>query len=138
LSCVCAEFYKLARVTGIDTFKHASLKGSSIDRARENARTLGFSKRIDFEASDVFAFKPAERFDVVVSNLVYHNLGKKRFEAYSRISSWVRKGGFVVIGDLFFSPKADLDRLSKEFRILREARPKKGLTDNVLLVMQWG
>src|SRR5215831_12631948 len=41
LSCVSAEFYKNARITGIDTFKHASLKRSSIDRAKENTRILG-------------------------------------------------------------------------------------------------
>jgi cyclopropane fatty-acyl-phospholipid synthase-like methyltransferase len=51
LSCVSAEFYKDARITGIDTFKHASLKRSSIDRAKENTRILGFSDRIDFKGS---------------------------------------------------------------------------------------
>jgi 2-polyprenyl-3-methyl-5-hydroxy-6-metoxy-1,4-benzoquinol methylase len=36
LSCVSAEFYRNARITGIDTFKHASLKRSSLEGAREN------------------------------------------------------------------------------------------------------
>jgi trans-aconitate methyltransferase len=42
LSCVSAEFYRNARMTGIDTFKHSSLKGSSLERAKKNARILGF------------------------------------------------------------------------------------------------
>src|SRR5919106_2996972 len=56
LSCVSAEFYKNARITGIDTFEHTSLKRSSAERAKENARILGFSDRIDFKKGDVFKF----------------------------------------------------------------------------------
>ena len=40
LSSVSAEFYKNARI-GIDTFEHASLKSSSLEGAKENARALG-------------------------------------------------------------------------------------------------
>src|SRR5215469_4641468 len=60
LSCVSAQFYKNARINGIDTFKHASLKRSSIDRAKENTRILGFSDRIDFKKGDVFGFTSAK------------------------------------------------------------------------------
>jgi len=87
LSCISAEFYRNARITGIDTFKHASLKRSSIDKAKENTRILGLSDRIDFKKGDVFAFTSAEKFDVIVSNLVFHNFGKVRFKAYSLLSS---------------------------------------------------
>jgi SAM-dependent methyltransferase len=55
LSCVSAEFYKNARITGIDTFKHTSLKRSSLERAKENARILGFSDRMDFK-KDKFSY----------------------------------------------------------------------------------
>src|SRR5215468_2282243 len=72
LSCVSAEFYKNAQIIGIDTFEHASLKRSDIDRAKENTRILGFSNRIDFKKGDVFGFTSAEKFDVIVSNLVFH------------------------------------------------------------------
>jgi cyclopropane fatty-acyl-phospholipid synthase-like methyltransferase len=84
LSCVSAEFYRNARITGVDTFEHASLKRSSLEKAKENARILGFSERIDFKC-DVFRFKPTEKFDIILSNLVFHNFGKMRFKAYSRL-----------------------------------------------------
>lgn len=99
LSCVSAQFYRNAMITGIDTFKHASLKRSNLEGAKENARTLGFSDRIDFKKGDVFRFKPAEKFDIIVSNLVFHNFGKMRFKAYSLPSSWTQAGFFVIIGD---------------------------------------
>ena len=104
LSCVSAKFYKNALITGVDTFEHASLKRSSLEGAKENARTLGFSDRIDFKKGDVFRFTLAEKFDIIVSNLVFHNFGKKRFQAYSLLSSWTQAGSFVIMGDLFFSP----------------------------------
>src|SRR5215469_13280726 len=73
LSCVSAEFYKNATITGFDTFKHVSLKRSSLEGAKENTRILGFSDRIDFKKGDVFRFSPLEKFDIIVSNLVFHN-----------------------------------------------------------------
>jgi 16S rRNA G1207 methylase RsmC len=135
LSCLSAEFYKNARITGIDTFKHASLKGSSLKRAKENARILGFSDRIDFKKGDVFRFRPTEKFDIILSNLVFHNFGKKRFEVYSRLSSWAQAGSLVVMGDLFFSPKNDKAHLKKAFRILKEIKPRNDFERYAVLVM---
>ncbi len=112
-----------------------SLKRSSLERAKENARILGLSARIDFNKGDVFRFRPAEKFDIIISNLVFHNFGKMRFKAYSLLSSWTQAGSFVIMGDLFFSPKTDIVHLEKAFRILRQIKPKNGFRDYALLVM---
>lgn len=135
LSCVSAEFYKNARIIGIGTFEHASLKRSSREKAKENARILGFSDRIDFKKDDIFRFITAEKFNIIVSNLVFHNFGKMRFEAYSHLSSWVQAGSFVVMGDMFFLPKNDIAELAKVFMILRKSKPKRGFGQYTLLVM---
>jgi 16S rRNA G1207 methylase RsmC len=135
LSCVSAEFYKNAQITGIDTFEHASLKRSSLEGAKENARILGFSDTIDFKKVDVFRFTPVEKFDIIVSNPVFHNFEKMRFKAYSCLSSWTQTGSFVIMGNLFFSPKADMAQLEKAFRILRQIKPKNSFEQYVLLVM---
>lgn len=124
LSCLSAEFYKNARIIGIDTFKHSSLKAANPEKAKENARILGFSDRIDFKKRDLLKFRPSEKFDIIASNLVYHNLGKMRFKAYRRLLSWTREGSFVVMGELFFSPKTDLEYLAKLFGILKETKLK--------------
>jgi hypothetical protein len=58
-----------------------------------------------------------------------------RFEAYSRLSSWAQAGSFVLMGELFFSPKTDIAQLAKAFRILREIKPKSGFGQYALLVM---
>ena len=67
LNCVSAEFYENVHITGIDTFEHSSLKRSSLEGAKENARTLDFPDRIIFKKDNVFRFTPAEKFDIAVS-----------------------------------------------------------------------
>jgi hypothetical protein len=50
LSCVRAEFYMNARITGIDTFEHVSLKRSSLERKRTReflaSRTGSISRKV--------------------------------------------------------------------------------------------
>ena len=83
----------------------------------------------------MFRFTPLEKFDIIVSNLVFHNFGKMRFKAYSLLSSWTQTSSFVIMGDLFFSHKTDIAQLEKAFRILRQIRPKDGFGQYALLVV---
>ena len=136
LSCVCAEFYRRARVTGIDTFEHASLKGSSLEKANENARILGLSDRVHFERGDILASDYGDRgFDLFVSNLVFHNLGRRRFQAYNRLLSWMAPNSHALLGDAFHEGKGDVERLSKIFRIEKEIDPKMSWAPYKILVL---
>jgi hypothetical protein len=83
----------------------------------------------------VFRFTPTQKFDIIVSNLVFHNFGRMRFKACDLLS-WTQTGSFIVTGDLFFSPKIDMALLAKEFKILRRIKPKNdGFEQYALLVM---
>ena len=126
LSSVCAKFYRRARVTGIDTFEHASLKGSSLEKANENARILGISDRVHFERGDLLSsdYRDME-FDLFVSNLVFHNLGRKRFRAYDRLLSWMSPNSYALLGDAFREGKGDLNHLASIFSIEKEIEPKE-------------
>jgi len=115
LSCLAAEYYRRANVTGVDTFEHASLKNSSLRKAERNARILGLSDRVAFHKGDILFTDFARKFDLLVSNLVFHNLGKKRIEGYRRIARWSTPESYVLIGDIFFNYKADRVRLSGLF-----------------------
>jgi hypothetical protein len=67
---------------------------------------------------------------------VFHNFGKMRFKAYFRLSSWAHVGSFILMGELFFSPKTDMAELAEAFRILREIKTKRdGFEQYSLLVM---
>jgi tRNA A58 N-methylase Trm61 len=76
LSCVSAEFYKNALITGINTFEHACLKRSSAKRAKENVRILGFSDRINFKSGDVFRITSSEKFDISSLTSCFITLGR--------------------------------------------------------------
>lgn len=124
LCCVCAGYYPHAVVTGFDTFEHQSLKGPSITKARKNVLVSGFSRRIRFEKGDALTSDYRRgKFDLFVSNLVYHNLGKKRFDAYKKLALWMNPGSYAVIGDIYFDYSADLRQLRGLFGLAR-ARPR--------------
>jgi cyclopropane fatty-acyl-phospholipid synthase-like methyltransferase len=121
LSCLCAEYYPNAVITGFDIFAHASLKNSSLAKAKNNAKILGFSKRITFEKRDFFRSDYSkEKFDLFVSNLVFENFGKKRFDAYESLAQWATPKSYFVLGELFFDYKTDSKRLVSLFRTVRE------------------
>ena len=116
LSCVCAEYYQNAKVTGFDTFEHGSLKDSSLAKAKNNPKILGFQERVRFQKGDLFSSDYSKgKFDLFVSSLVFHNLGRKRFDAYERLAYWIMSKSYIVLGDLFFDYKLDLRRLASLF-----------------------
>jgi len=47
------------------------------------------------------------KFDLFVSNLVFHNFGRKRFNAYERLAQWTTPKSYIMLGDLFFDYKRD-------------------------------
>ena len=116
LSFVCAEYYPHSMITGFDTFEHPSLKSSSLTRAKNNAKVMGLSKRIRFQKGDIFrADYKKVRFNLFVSNLVFHNLDEKRLEAYERLARWATPESYIVLGDLFFDYGADIKKLRSLF-----------------------
>lgn len=116
LSCVCAEYYPNAIITGIDKFEDASLKNSSGAKAKKNAEILGFSERITFRKEDILrANFNKGKFDLFVSNLVFHNLRGKRFDAYQIMAQWSGQRSYFVLGDLFFDYRKDLRVLKTLF-----------------------
>ena len=116
LSCVCAEYYQKARITGIDTFKHSSLKDSSLAKTNNNAKILGFSERIRFQKGDIFSLDYRKgKFHLFVSNLVFHNLGRRRFNAYDRVVQWMTPKSYLLLGELFFDYRTDFSRLTGLF-----------------------
>jgi cyclopropane fatty-acyl-phospholipid synthase-like methyltransferase len=103
-------------ITGIDTFQHTSLKNSSLARAKNNIKILGFSERIRFQKGDIFSSDYSKRkFDLFVSNLVFHNFGRQRFSAYERLAQWATPKSYIALGDIFFDYKKDSKLLTRLF-----------------------
>jgi len=79
-------------------------------------KILGASERIRFQQGDIFRSDYNKRkFDLFVSNLVFHNFGRKRFNAYERLAQWATPKSYIVLGDLFFDYKKDSKLLTNLF-----------------------
>lgn len=110
LTWVAAECFPKASIMGADLFRHGSMSELSMEKARKNMKSLGIDSRTSFLKHDLT--KPMESdvgFDLALSNLVFHNMGKKRFKAYGTVFDALKPGGHFVIGDLFPHGKADMD-----------------------------
>lgn len=123
LSCVCAGWYPNGLIAAFDTFDDPSLENSSLEKAKKNAEILGFSGRIKFEKNDILQSDyRVGKFNLFVANLVFHNLGERRFDAYDRLASWATPESYAVLGELFFDYDEDYKHLKTLFNKI-EQRP---------------
>lgn len=110
LTYVAAKCFPKASLTGVDLFRHGSMSEMSMDEAVKNMKSLRIDSRTSFLKHDLTKpLKSAEQYDLAVSNLVFHNMGKKRFNAYETVFDALEPGGHFVIGDLFPHGKGDMD-----------------------------
>ena len=80
LTYVAARCFPKAHVTGVDLFKHGSISEMSMEKAAKNMRSLSVDSRTSFLKHDLTTpLKSDGNFDLAASNLVFHNVGKKRF-----------------------------------------------------------
>ena len=94
---IAADFYINANITGIDNFS-GSLVDSSLSKSLKNLVTLGITDRCTIIEADIFDYTGI--FDLVISNLVFHNMGDRRFNAYRKIYNYIPE--YFITGDLFF------------------------------------
>jgi cyclopropane fatty-acyl-phospholipid synthase-like methyltransferase len=110
LTYVAAECFPKATITGVDLFSHSSVSELSLDKAVKNMQSLGIDSRTSFLKHDLTKpMKSDIRYDLALSNLVFHNMGKKRFAAYGTVFDALKRRGYFVIGDLFPHGKADAE-----------------------------
>jgi len=121
LTYAAAKRFPKATITGVDLFRHGSVSDLSIDKAVQNMKSLGIDSRTSFLKHDLTKpIKSDVQFDLALSNLVFHNMGKKRFKAYGTVFDVLKPGGCFVIGDLFPRGKADMDYFRKRSTLVEE------------------
>jgi SAM-dependent methyltransferase len=121
LTYVAAECFPKASITGVDLFRRGSMSELSIDRAVENMKSLAIDSRTTILKQDLTkSLKSGVQYDLAVSNLVFHNIGEKRFQAYGNVFDALKPKGYFVIGDLFPRGRADLDYLRERSTLIHE------------------
>lgn len=99
---VAAKCFPQAEITGVDIFGHESLSDGTLIQAIKNMEILGIHGRVSFLEHDLTKpLYPEGHYDLAISNLVFHNIGKKRFKAYGTVLDSLKSGGYFVTGDLF-------------------------------------
>lgn len=121
LTYVAAKCFPRACVVGVDLFRHGSISGISMNQAADNMKSLGIGSRTSFLKHDLTKQMESEaHYDLAVSNLVFHNMGKRRFQAYGTIFNALKPRGFFVIGDLFRHEKADADYFRERSTLIND------------------
>ncbi len=125
LTYITASYFQNAHVTAIDNFADESLKENSVDRIKENLKTLGILDRVTVLEEDLR--KPINTgriFDLAISNIVLHNLGRARFLAYSNIGKAIKCNGYFLNADGFIRKNIFTDPFRKDMaRIARSFSP---------------
>jgi SAM-dependent methyltransferase len=122
LSEIAASFFDRSSVIGVDVFGSVSLPDADIEIAENNMKSANLGDRVKFIKADLNKLEfHGRKFDLVVSNLVFHNLGKKKFSAYSKIFDVMKHGSYFALGD-FFSGAEDKNFLSSQLQLLNERK----------------
>lgn len=123
LSYVAAKCFPKARITGVDLFEHKSISGVSLEKAVKNMKALRTASRISLHRHDLTEpLNPRVKYDLTVSNLVFHNLGKRRFDAYENVFAALKPGGYFIIADLFPNAGEDMRFFRKHSTLVHESK----------------
>lgn len=90
------------KATGIDVWSMVDLSGNARERTLRNAEMEGVKDKVEVLDGDATAMQFADgTFDVVVSNLVIHNIPSRegRAKACREIARALKPGGVAVISD---------------------------------------
>jgi cyclopropane fatty-acyl-phospholipid synthase-like methyltransferase len=118
---VAGKCFPKATITGVDLFRRGSMSELSMDKAVTNMKSLGIDSRTSFLRHDLTKPMTSEaRYDLALSSLVFHNMGKKRFTAYGTVFEALKPGGYFVIGDLFPRGKEDMDFFLTKSTLINE------------------
>ena len=142
LTILTASYFPRATVTCVDVFTQSSLRENSRDLLENNLRIAQVLDRVKIVEADVTESLPPGKFDLAVSNLVLHNLGRKRFVAYRNIHDVLKPGSYFVNADgfikksLFVDPfRDDMKRISDIFHVDFVIKPEtQGLFFKYILV----
>jgi len=104
LAIGAAKRLKNGKVVGIDVWNPFDLSGNTPDAAKANVKLEGVADKVRIENGDAQKLVyPDNHYDVVVSNLVLHNIPEQdaRAQAVREMLRVLKPGGKLAIFDIF-------------------------------------
>jgi arsenite methyltransferase len=123
-----AEHLTTGRAVGVDLWRRGDQSGNSAEAALRNAAAEGVSGQVELRTADMTALPfEADSFDVVVSNVAFHNVRGRsaREKVIEEAVRVLRPGGRLLIADLWAT------------RVYRARLEKLGLRDVTRRSLGW-
>ncbi len=114
LAILLAEHFPNSHITAVDLFDKSSLAGNSIQMLKRNLNLAGVENRVSIIEANLVDFEIQDEFDLAVSNLVLHNMGRRRFAAYRNIGKALKCDSFFLNADGFIRRNLVEEPIRKE------------------------
>jgi len=122
LSYVILEKFHNVIITGIDIYND-NIENNSMEKAIKNLKILNIDKSVRLINANLLKLPSGDNyFDMIVSNLVYHNIDDK-INGYKELNRVLKTNGYFIYADLFFNDE-DIQIMENSFKNFKKLYTK--------------
>ncbi len=119
LTYLASSYFKNAKIFALDKFSGNEIRDISMEKLKKNLEILNISSRVNVIEGDLTEkLDLNEKFELVVSNLVLHNMGNSRFKVYKNIRLVMKENSYFMNGDGFIRKNFFVDPLKSDMNKL--------------------
>ena len=99
-------------------------------------RLIKFQNKVNIICQDILNFESKQKFDVIFSNLVIHNLSiAKKKELLKKIRTWLKPNGIFIWGEFMDWKDKEIDKHFMDYRkkVILESGADKKIVEDILV-----
>ncbi len=122
LSYIVLEKFHNVIITGVDIYND-NIENNSMEKAIKNLKLLNIDKFVWLINANLLKLPSGDNyFDMIVSNLVYHNIDDKE-KGYKELNRVLKINGYFIYADLFFNNN-DIKLMKNSFKNFKKLYTK--------------